>query len=168
MKPAKLSARLAAAIIDLVIVSVVTWIVSIPFMKIFKFDQASKQLQDQMQQMQTDPMSGVSPDLMQMLMSLLIGLFILIIVSALIIHIYFVYFETKTGETLGKRALGIRVVNLDGGPITRNQAVYREIVRWYVDGLFVFPFFISILTTERKQRVGDVLAKTMVIEVPRP
>jgi uncharacterized RDD family membrane protein YckC len=41
---------------------------------------------------------------------------------------YEVYFHGRFGQTLGKRAVGIRVVTLDGSPISWNQAVMRSSV----------------------------------------
>jgi len=94
---------------------------------------------------------------------------IVLLVILLATHAYYVYFESSaSGQTPGKKALGLRVVDLNGQPITRTQALYREMIRWYVDGLFIFPAVIAIFSTPRRQRVGDILAKTMVIEVPRP
>ena len=41
---------------------------------------------------------------------------------------YFVYCHGRWGQTLGKRAVGIRVVSLGGGPITWRQAWLRSSV----------------------------------------
>jgi uncharacterized RDD family membrane protein YckC len=78
-------------------------------------------------------------------------------------HIYFIYFEYKRGATPGKKMMGLRVVSADGGPITKGQAIYRDFVRWYIDGLFILPAIISIACTKKRQRVGDLLADTMVV-----
>lgn len=77
---------------------------------------------------------------------------------------YFIFMEVQRGATLGKMALGLRVVRMDGAPITTNEAVIRNLLR-IVDFL---PFAyivgaISILNSPFKQRVGDRIAKTMVI-----
>ncbi len=79
---------------------------------------------------------------------------------------YFTYFESATGQTLGKRAMGIRVVDpTTGRPPTLTMALVRSVVR-IVDWL---PFlylvgFLVALVTSRKQRLGDLLAGTVVIK----
>jgi hypothetical protein len=69
------------------------------------------------------------------------------------------------GQTLGKRALGIRVVSDTGVPITGAQAVLRNLVG-SVDGLV--PFFYqaalaSMVLSPKFQRLGDLAAGTMVV-----
>jgi uncharacterized RDD family membrane protein YckC len=69
------------------------------------------------------------------------------------------------GQTLGKRALGIRVVSERGVPITGAQAVLRNLVG-AVDGLIPFFFMLglaSMVLTRRFQRLGDLAAGTMVV-----
>jgi len=67
------------------------------------------------------------------------------------------------GKTLGKMALGIRVVTREGAPIKFRHAAIRGLLG--LVELFVFAF-IAILTTavsRDNQRVGDALAGTIVI-----
>jgi uncharacterized RDD family membrane protein YckC len=69
------------------------------------------------------------------------------------------------GQTIGKKAVGIRVVSEDGVPITAAQAVLRNLVG-AVDGVAPFiymPGLISIFATSRFQRLGDLAAGTMVV-----
>jgi uncharacterized RDD family membrane protein YckC len=69
------------------------------------------------------------------------------------------------GQTLGKRAMGIRVVSDRGVPITGAQAMLRNLVGT-VDGLV--PFFyqtalLSMILSRKFQRLGDLAAGTMVV-----
>jgi uncharacterized RDD family membrane protein YckC len=69
------------------------------------------------------------------------------------------------GQTVGKRALGIRVVSERGVPISGAQAVLRNLVG-SVDGLV--PFFYqtalaSMVLSPKFQRLGDLAAGTMVV-----
>lgn len=58
-------------------------------------------------------------------------------VEAQITHGYFVYLEyKKNGQTPGKRLFGLRVVTLDGSPLSLGKCLTREAIR-YVDMLFV-------------------------------
>jgi uncharacterized RDD family membrane protein YckC len=69
------------------------------------------------------------------------------------------------GQTLGKRAVGVRVVSDQGVPITGAQAVLRNLVGT-VDGLVPFFYMLglsSMLLTKKFQRLGDLAAGTMVV-----
>jgi uncharacterized RDD family membrane protein YckC len=74
------------------------------------------------------------------------------------------------GQTVGKRALGIRVMTTEGVPITGSQAALRNLIG-VVDGPMGFLYLIgfsSMLLTRRFQRMGDLAAGTMVVvEEPR-
>ncbi|MGO9464567.1 MAG: RDD family protein [Isosphaeraceae bacterium] len=69
------------------------------------------------------------------------------------------------GQTLGKYALGIRVVSEKGVAITGAQAVLRNLVGT-ADGLVPFCFLVGLATmflSGRFQRVGDLAAGTIVV-----
>jgi uncharacterized RDD family membrane protein YckC len=78
---------------------------------------------------------------------------------------YFVLFETfDSGRSLGKRALGLRVRRLDGSGVTFRASLVRNLMRI----LYAFPIFYLvdaalILWTQRNQRLGDLLAGTIVV-----
>ena len=80
--------------------------------------------------------------------------------------LYPVVFEAgKRGATPGKRAVGLRVVQATGSPITLGQAVVRNFLR-FIDGmpLFTYAFGVtSCLSTKRFQRLGDLAAGTVVV-----
>lgn len=74
------------------------------------------------------------------------------------------------GHTPGKWAMGIRVVSVDGVPITGGQAVLRNLLwtfEWAVPLAFM-PALASMLLTRRFQRLGDLAAGTMVVVERRP
>jgi uncharacterized RDD family membrane protein YckC len=69
------------------------------------------------------------------------------------------------GQTLGKRALNIRVMSETGVPITGAQAVLRNLVG-AADGLIPFVYLVglsSMVLSKRFQRLGDLAAGTMVV-----
>lgn len=71
------------------------------------------------------------------------------------------------GQTLGKRALRLRVVDEHGLHLTLSQAVVRNLLR-AVDSL---PLFYAVggaamVLTRRCQRLGDVAAGTVVVRTP--
>ncbi|HWN33069.1 MAG TPA: RDD family protein [Pseudonocardia sp.] len=72
------------------------------------------------------------------------------------------------GRSLGKLALGLRVVREDGGPIRFRHALVRALTGLVVDFGLLSGFtgaigVISSLASPRGRRVGDVLAGTMVV-----
>jgi uncharacterized RDD family membrane protein YckC len=83
--------------------------------------------------------------------------------------VYPVTLETLTrGRSLGKMALGLRVVRDDGGPIRFRHALSRGLAGFIVDfggfsGFTGAVGLIASLLSERGQRVGDRLAGTVVV-----
>src|SRR5204863_5097767 len=91
---------------------------------------------------------------------------LLIILMFLLMSGYFAFFEWLwRGQTPGKRWMKLRVIREDGRPISFFEAVVRNLLR-LVDFL-VPPFYsiglISVFATERDQRVGDLVAGTVVV-----
>src|SRR5258708_29310374 len=82
---------------------------------------------------------------------------------------YHLIFEiAMNGQSPGKRALGIRVVRLDGDSPTIANYILRWIL-WPVDVLFSGSVAITfILLTQQGQRLGDVAAGTTVIKMTTP
>ena len=79
---------------------------------------------------------------------------------------YPVIFETVTrGRSLGKFALGLRVVGENGSPERFRQAMLRALVAvveiWILEGV---PALICSLVSEKGKRLGDVFAGTFVIQ----
>jgi uncharacterized RDD family membrane protein YckC len=90
----------------------------------------------------------------------------------LILSLVFAYYwgtETVWAQTLGKRALGIRVERVDGSKATAGATFLRTLLR-AVDGLlFYLVGLIAILATgQRRQRIGDLAAKTRVVSATQP
>lgn len=86
------------------------------------------------------------------------------VLSDLTVVCYAVVLEWRTGRTLGKRVLGTRVVCDDGRPIGLRQALVRNLIR-PLDGvgLQCLLGLLFILSTERSQRLGDLMARTLVV-----
>lgn len=95
---------------------------------------------------------------------------VLIIFTVLSMVGYPLIFETATrGRTLGKMALGLRVVSEDGGPERFRQALFRAlsgfIEIWMLAG---GPAVICSLLSAKGKRVGDIFAGTVVISERAP
>jgi RDD family len=95
---------------------------------------------------------------------------VLIIFTVLTLVGYPVAFETATrGRSLGKMALGLRVVSEDGGPERFRQALFRAlsgvIEIWMFTG---GPAVICSLLSPKGKRIGDIFAGTVVISERAP
>ncbi|BDS05652.1 RDD family protein [Oceaniferula spumae] len=79
---------------------------------------------------------------------------------------YYIVFEAgKRGASPGKRAMGLRVVDTSGAPISWGQAFIRNMLR-FADGMPLFSYGFGLMTTlmtKRFQRLGDLLANTVVV-----
>jgi uncharacterized RDD family membrane protein YckC len=76
---------------------------------------------------------------------------------------YYTLCEAATGATLGKRMVGIRVVDEDGARVTFGAAVVRNLLR-LVDCLFFYLVgALFALNSPRGQRLGDRAAHTVVV-----
>jgi uncharacterized RDD family membrane protein YckC len=95
---------------------------------------------------------------------------VLIIFTVLALLGYPVVFETATrGRSLGKMALGLRVVSEDGGPERFRQALFRALAG--VIEIWAFaggPAVICSLLSPKGKRIGDVFAGTVVISERAP
>jgi uncharacterized RDD family membrane protein YckC len=90
-------------------------------------------------------------------------------IFVLIGFLYWVIFtHAQNGQTLGMKLLGLRVISMGGGPANMAQLT----IRWVcliLDAIpYTWPFtgllgFIVILCSRDRQRIGDHLARTLVV-----
>jgi uncharacterized RDD family membrane protein YckC len=74
---------------------------------------------------------------------------------------YFAFCEWRWGQTIGKNATGIKVRSIDRRPrLTYGQASVRNLLR-LVDFFVIGE--VMIAATKRRQRLGDLAAKTVVL-----
>jgi uncharacterized RDD family membrane protein YckC len=77
--------------------------------------------------------------------------------------LYYFLSEAATGQTLGKRFLGVRVESIDGRSAGTGAIVIRTLLR-VVDSLpalYLLGLIVALLTP-RRQRLGDLAARTVV------
>ncbi|HTU72158.1 MAG TPA: RDD family protein [Trebonia sp.] len=97
-----------------------------------------------------------------------------VLVTGLVVALvgYPVAMETLSrGRTLGKLALGLRVVADDGGPVRFRHSLVRGLtgaIECWV--LFGVPALITSMLSARGKRLGDIFAGTFVVRerAPRP
>ena len=95
---------------------------------------------------------------------------ILVIFTVLVIVGYPLAFETATrGRSVGKIAMGLRVVSEDGGPERFRQAMFRALASvveiWMLAGS---PAVICSMVSPKAKRIGDVFAGTVVVSERGP
>jgi len=95
---------------------------------------------------------------------------VLVIFTVLALVGYPLAFETSTrGRSLGKMALGLRVVSEDGGPERFRQALFRALAGVIEIWMFAGgPAVICSLLSPKGKRLGDVFAGTVVISERGP
>ena len=87
------------------------------------------------------------------------------ITFVILVLAYHIVLEALFGATLGKGLLGLQVRN-GSGERPWLTATIRNVVR-FVDGLLFYSLaFVFALFTRRRQRIGDLVAGTTVIERP--
>jgi len=98
-----------------------------------------------------------------------LGGIIAFVVFVLIGLMYWVVFtHRQDGQTLGMRLLGLRVISKRGGPASMAQLTIRWICLIFDALPYSWPFtglvgFIVILCSRDRQRIGDHLARTVVV-----
>ena len=78
--------------------------------------------------------------------------------------IYYAVMESSsTQATLGKMALGIKVVDLEGHRISFTKATGRYFGK-FISLLILFVGFIMVAFTKKKQGLHDIMAGCLVID----
>ncbi len=96
-----------------------------------------------------------------------IGGLIMSLVLIVVLWIFYgVVMESWRGQTVGKMVMGIIVVKENGEPCTLAAAFLRNLFRIIdiLPNLYLIGFIVMAIT-EKKQRIGDRLAGTVVVKV---
>lgn len=101
------------------------------------------------------------------LMPAIVALFLSTLFGLVLMDVYYIFFEYRMGATPGKRILGLKVVSLKGPSLTLGQCIWREVFR-HIDVSFVLPGLLCVVVTEDHQRLGDLVAKTQVVDARSP
>jgi uncharacterized RDD family membrane protein YckC len=85
------------------------------------------------------------------------------VIGLLVVLASFSALEARTGQTPGKRLVGLEVRHLDGTPCDLRSAIIRNVFRFldWFPGVYVVGGF-AIATNKRRQRLGDQAAGTSV------
>jgi uncharacterized RDD family membrane protein YckC len=143
LRVARLGSRMIAAMLDLIMMMVALYLLGVVLVVVFQPD--------------NEPLAAA----------------LAIIVYVGVFVGYPVLCETfLRGSTLGKMAMGLRVVRDDGGPIRFRHALVRALVGVVAErpGIFLFiPGVVCMMVSNRSKRLGDLFAGTVVLQesVPR-
>jgi uncharacterized RDD family membrane protein YckC len=132
--------RFIAAIVDLLIVYVVTWVVTTPILGFGTMYEGSVVRQT-----------------------------VANLITAIVAFLYYVLQHARWGQTLGKRAMALRVVRADdGGAIGHGQAAWRLLFAYLLSlatcGVGGVVDVAWILWDPRRQALHDKVARTVVVQ----
>lgn len=160
---ADFGSRLAAYLIDVALVSAVFVVVAVPLF----FMVVIPRMPTQAEMARTDDASWVFRSFFLPILLFELGIFLLTLVAY---YVYTVEYMHRTGQTLGKKILKIRVVPLDPArTLTRGMAAKRYLVQ-HIAGVFV-PFFSyldglwQLWDKPYLQTLHDKAAHTVVVKV---
>lgn len=83
--------------------------------------------------------------------------------TSILFFVYWVILEYKTGQTIGKKILNLKVVSMTGG-----KASFKGVLISGFGKSFLLPIDITlgwILTNEKRQRVFNKLGDTLVVKI---
>ena len=86
----------------------------------------------------------------------------------LVWFVYFVVVEAINGATLGHKGVYLKVVTIDRRSIGFGQALKRHLLDPVDILIWGIPALISIKNSDKHQRLGDMWAKTIVVDTKDP
>lgn len=86
------------------------------------------------------------------------------LLGALLQAAYFTILTWRYGQTLGKKALNLKVVTTDYEPLSFGKAFLREVIGKAISTVILFIGFLWVAWDEKKQAVHDKLAGTYVVK----
>lgn len=96
-----------------------------------------------------------------------IGIAFAMVLVFLLDFFYYIGFELfSSGQTIGKRMMGIRVVSITGGQLRFNESFVRNVVRTLDLMLFLVGGLVAFCDPLRR-RLGDIAADTIVVRDTR-
>lgn len=88
------------------------------------------------------------------------------LISLIVGLIYFGYLWGRNGQTLGYLALGLRLVRVDGQPVSYGLGAVRYLLIYLSFALCLIPAIISAFMIglgQRKQAIHDLIVSTLVV-----
>ena len=143
--------RLAAYLIDGILLSILTGIISIPFLLSWVGQFSDPAFLNSLES------SGMFPS------SFWTFYLVYFLVTYIVQIIYYTVAIGKWGRTVGKAALKIKVVKPDGSRVSYWRALGRSLA-YYLNGFTLGLSFLIIAFTNKKRGLHDYVADTVVIK----
>lgn len=87
---------------------------------------------------------------------------LIVVISAIVIIVYHIFFLATAGRTPGKAFMGLRVLTTEGNRVSFMRAVIR-LAGYVLSALPIFAGFVLVLLDDRRQCFHDKLAGTYVV-----
>ncbi|HAE36708.1 MAG: hypothetical protein UR85_C0013G0005 [Candidatus Nomurabacteria bacterium GW2011_GWF2_35_66] len=85
------------------------------------------------------------------------------VVLSIIVLFYLVFTTKKYQATLGKMAVGIKVISEKSENLTWGQVILRETIGKIISGLIFSIGYLAVAFTSKKQGFHDLIARTLVV-----
>jgi uncharacterized RDD family membrane protein YckC len=151
--------RLLALIIDLIVIGVVYSIIVTPILAAIGFSMVSD----------AQNMEGMSGEeaasaMTGMVGTIMAGMGMMLLVSNTIQLLYYALMESsKLQASVGKLALGLKVVDLNGERLSFGKALIRSFGK-ILSGMILCIGYLIAAFTEKKQALHDMIASTLVVK----
>ncbi|WP_110114117.1 RDD family protein [Bacillus sp. CGMCC 1.16541] len=89
------------------------------------------------------------------------------IATAIVFYLYFILMTKICGQTLGKMVFGLKVVQLNGEPLSWSVIVFRELIGRYISKTLLFIGYLLVAFLPKNQGLHDHFAETTVIHENR-
>ncbi len=143
--------RFAAYLIDSIVLSIVALIVILPFIFVLGLGVAMTAISDEPEQAIPTVIGAI------------VGWLFMGLLLTLGQWLYFALMESSRQQgTLGKMAVGIKVTDLNGNPVTFGRATGRHFAK-IISGLTFGIGYIIAGFTDRKQALHDMIASCLVL-----
>ncbi len=88
---------------------------------------------------------------------------LLMLAGAVIVFIIYVRHLAKTGQTWGRRIVGIKVLSIDTGqPLGTGKAIGRTLFEWLISGQIFYLGYLWMLWDDNKQTWHDKIVRSQV------
>lgn len=81
--------------------------------------------------------------------------------------VYLIGVEQWAGATLGNSIVGIKAISMTGNKLTWGQSIKRHLLGAFDFNLSIITYIV-IKNTEHRQRIGDIWAKSIVVNKISP
>lgn len=94
-----------------------------------------------------------------------IGVLVMLLLILILTWLYFIRPIARTGQTLGKKLMSIRVVDeRSGQPIGTGRSVIRYLIASFISGAIAYLGYLWMLFDDRNQTWHDKVASSIVIK----